>query len=89
MVEDSALLLLPTERKTVEKAIHGLKIAKLLKGYRGKSAGDIEAVVNAVMAVAAYAEAHRGDLVELDVNPLMVLPHGAVAVDALIIQSDK
>ena len=89
MVEDSALLLLPTERKTVEKAIHGLKIAKLLKGYRGKPAGDIEAVVNAVMAVAAYAEEHRGDLVELDVNPLMVLPHDAVAVDALIIQSDK
>lgn len=89
MVEDSALLLLPTDRKTVEKAIHSLKIAKLLRGYRGKPAGDIEAVVNAVMAVAAYAEAHRGNLVELDVNPLMVLPKGAIAVDALIIQADK
>lgn len=89
MVEDSALLLLPTDRKVVEKAIHGLKIAKLLRGYRGKKAGDIDAVVNAVMAVAAYAEAHRGDLVELDVNPLMVLPESAVAVDALIVQADK
>ncbi len=89
MVEDSALLLLPTDRKTVEKAIHSLKIAKLLRGYRGKPAGDIEAVVNSIMAVAAYAEAHRGDLVELDVNPLMVLSKGAIAVDALIIQADK
>jgi acyl-CoA synthetase (NDP forming) len=89
MVEDSALLLLPTTREKVEAAIRGLKIAKLLKGYRGKVAGDIGAVVDAVMAVAAYAEAHRGDLVELDVNPLMVLPEGAVAVDALIVQSDK
>lgn len=89
MVEDSALLLLPTSRAVVEEAIHGLKIAKLLKGYRGKAAGDIGAVVDAVMAVASYAEAHRGDLVELDVNPLMVLPKGAVAVDALIIQADK
>jgi acyl-CoA synthetase (NDP forming) len=89
MVEDSALLLLPTDRRTVEKAIHGLKIAKLLKGYRGKAAGDIDAVIDAVMAVAAYAEAHRGDLVELDVNPLMVLPRGAVAVDALIVQADE
>lgn len=89
MVEDSALLLLPTNRATVEKAIHGLKIAKLLRGYRGKPAGDIDAVVNAVMAVASYAEAHRGDLVELDVNPLMVLTKGAVAVDALIVQADK
>lgn len=93
MVEDSALLLLPTDRKSVECAVHGLKIAKLLRGYRGKPAGDIDAVVSAVMAVANYAEAHRGDLVELDVNPLMVLPagvmDGAVAVDALIVQSDK
>lgn len=89
MVEDSALLLLPTSRQAVEKAISNLKIAKLLKGYRGKAAGDIPAVVDAVMAVAAYAEAHRGDLVELDVNPLMVLPKGAVAVDALIIQADR
>jgi hypothetical protein len=38
------------------------------------------------MAVAAYAEAHRDTLLELDVNPLLVLPEGqgAVAVDALI-----
>lgn len=89
MVEDSALLLLPTNRKVVAAAVNGLKIARLLKGYRGKPAGDIGAVIDAVMAVAAYAEAHRGDLVELDVNPLMVLPTGAVAVDALIIQADS
>jgi acyl-CoA synthetase (NDP forming) len=89
MVEDSALLLLPTSRKAVEQAIQNLKIAKLLRGYRGKAAGDIPAVVDAVMAVASYAEAHRDDLIELDVNPLMVLPKGAVAVDALIVQADS
>lgn len=89
MVEDSALLLLPTKRAVVEEAVRGLKIAKLLQGYRGKPAGDIGAVVDAVMAVAAYAEAQRDNLVELDVNPLMVLPKGAVAVDALIVQADR
>ena len=42
--------------------------------------------MNAVMAIAAYAEAHAERLEELDVNPLMVLPQGqgAVAADALI-----
>jgi hypothetical protein len=42
------------------------------------------------MAIAAFAEAHRDRIVELDVNPLMVLAqgHGAVAVDALIVMSD-
>ena len=52
--------------------------------------GDRDAVIDAVMAVAAFAAAHRDSLAELDVNPLLVLPEGqgAVAVDALIRMSD-
>jgi acyl-CoA synthetase (NDP forming) len=85
MVQDSAMLLLPTDRAAIERAIDSLKIARLLKGYRGRPAGDLRAVANAVAAVAAFAEAHRGSLLELDVNPLMVLKTGAVAVDALVV----
>jgi acyl-CoA synthetase (NDP forming) len=85
MVQDSALLLLPTDKSAIERAVNGLKIAKVLRGYRGKPAGDIAAAVDAIAAVARYAEAYRDDLLELDVNPLMVLEKGAVAVDALIV----
>jgi acyl-CoA synthetase (NDP forming) len=87
MMQDAASLLLPTSRAEVESAIRGLKSARLLAGYRGKPAGDSAALVDAVMAVAAFAEEHRTRLVELDVNPLLVLPkgEGAVAVDALIV----
>jgi acyl-CoA synthetase (NDP forming) len=88
MVQDSAMLLLPTDRAAIERAIDSLKIAKLLKGYRGRPAGDLRAVANAVAAVAAFAEAHRGSLMELDVNPLMVLKSGAVAVDALVVLAE-
>jgi len=87
LIEDAATFLLPTDRASVTEAIGKLKVAKLLKGYRGKPAGDMEAVVDAVMAIASFAEAHRERIVELDVNPLMVLPkgQGAMAVDALIV----
>jgi acyl-CoA synthetase (NDP forming) len=86
MVQDAASLLLPTDRAEVERAIRGLKVAKLLAGFRGRPAGDVAAVIDAVMAVAGFAEAHRDRLIELDVNPLLVLPRGqgAVAVDALV-----
>ena len=87
MVEDAATLLLPVTRAEVAEAVQGLRVAKLLRGYRGKPAGDIDAVIDAVMAVAAFAEAHRAKLVELDVNPLLVMPkgEGAIAVDALVV----
>lgn len=89
MVRDSATLLLPTDRAAVERALSGLRIAKLLAGYRGRAAGDMAAAVDAVLAVAAFAEAERDRLIELDVNPLFVLPagRGAVAVDALIVRA--
>lgn len=87
MVQDAASLLLPTNRRAIERAIRGLKIARLLHGYRGKPAGDVEAVIDTVEAVARFAWDHRDRLAELDVNPLMVLPkgQGAVAVDALVV----
>jgi acyl-CoA synthetase (NDP forming) len=89
MAQDAASLLLPTDRGEVERAIRGLKVARLLAGYRGKPAGDLDAVVDAVMAIAGFAEAQRERLAELDVNPLLVLPRGqgAVAVDALIVMA--
>jgi acetyl-CoA synthetase len=61
-------------------------VNKLLQGFRGRPAGDIEATVNAIEAVAAYVNANRDAVAELDVNPLFVLPEGqgVVAVDALI-----
>jgi hypothetical protein len=34
--------------------------------------------------VLGYAEAHRDELLELEVNPLLVRPLGVVAVDALV-----
>src|SRR5262245_30419818 len=85
LVEDAAMLLLPTSAEEVEAAIRWLKIAKLLAGYRGKPAADMGALVKSIMAIAAFAEAHRDALLELDVNPLMVRADGAVAVDALVV----
>jgi len=86
LVGDSRLLLLPASRDEIRDAIASLKLATLLAGYRGKPKGDIEAAIEAVLAIQRYALASAGRLVELDVNPLMVRPEGsgAVAVDVLI-----
>ena len=66
------------------EAIMSLKTAPLLSGHRGKPEADLGAIVDAVMAVQDFATGHAGKLIELDINPLIVKSHGAVAVDALI-----
>lgn len=84
LVSDSASLLLPTTKKAVTESLQNLKIYKLLKGFRGQAGCDMDQVVTAVMAVAAFAADHADRLQELDVNPLLVSENGAIAVDALI-----
>lgn len=86
LMTDSVSLLLPTDRQTVTAAIESLVISKLLTGFRGSQAGDMEALIDAILSIAEFAGHHWDTLLELDVNPLMVLPegHGVVAADALI-----
>ncbi|MCG5482377.1 MAG: acetate--CoA ligase family protein [Sinorhizobium meliloti] len=86
LLEDSAILTLPVTEEMIRDAIAGLKIAKLLDGYRGNPKGDIAALTGTVAAAASYVVANASKLEELDINPIMVLPdgHGAVAADALI-----
>ncbi|WP_324762065.1 acetate--CoA ligase family protein [Sinorhizobium meliloti] len=86
LLEDSAILTLPVTEEMIRDAIAGLKIGKLLDGYRGNPKGDIAALTGTVAAAASYVVANASKLEELDINPIMVLPdgHGAVAADALI-----
>ncbi|RFO98138.1 CoA-binding protein [Rhodoferax lacus] len=84
LLKDSATLLLPVSNADIRSALQGLKIWPVLNGYRGKLAGDVDALVKAIAAIASYAEAHASSLLELDVNPILVLRTGVLAVDALI-----
>jgi len=84
LVRDARTLLLPTDRESVSEALEALKLSKLLDGFRGGPAGDREAAIDAVLALAEFSAAHSDKLEELEVNPLLVLTEGVVAVDVLI-----
>ena len=83
LLADTASVLLPCDGQDIRRALAGLRVARLLAGWRGAPAADMDAVVRAVLAIAAYAGAEPR-LLELDVNPLIATPTQAVAVDALI-----
>jgi acetate---CoA ligase (ADP-forming) len=81
---DITHVLPPFSPSRIGQALESLKIYKILKGYRNRPAGDLTALISAIMAITRYAEDHLATLKELDVNPLIVRPTGVVAVDALI-----
>ena len=82
ILQDAQSLLLPTNKSEVMQVLANLKCAPILKGYRGQPSADMDAIVDAVMAVLDYSQKHP--VYELDINPLLALNQGAVAVDALI-----
>lgn len=84
LLKDSRSLLLPTTDHAIRNALLSLRSAALLQGFRGREVADMDALVAAIRAVADYACANAGHLLELDVNPLLVNARGATAVDALI-----
>ena len=88
LLGDTVSLLLPVDRTEIIAALKRLRIGRLLEGYRGKPAADIEKLADAVLAVCRYAEANSDRVVELEVNPLIARAEDAIAVDALISLAD-
>ncbi len=86
IMKDTASLLLPTSRERVLHALSQLKCAPLLNGFRGAPAADLNAAVDVILAIAGMVEKDPSSIIELDINPLMLLAdgQGVVAADALI-----
>jgi acyl-CoA synthetase (NDP forming) len=89
LMKDSESLLLPTTKDQVLHALGQLKSAPLFSGFRGAPPADLDAAVDVILAVASLVEDDPTYIVELDINPLMLLAEGqgVVAADALISHS--
>ncbi|WP_343712054.1 acetate--CoA ligase family protein [Inquilinus sp.] len=85
ILRDAAFALPPFDAAEARRLIDRLRLRPLLDGARGAPAADIDALAAAAARFSALAAA-LGDLVEaIDVNPVLALPRGAVAVDALVV----
>jgi acetyl-CoA synthetase len=86
IIKDSVSLLMPTNKEQVLHALDQLKSAPLFHGFRGAPPADLNAAVDAILAVAGMVENDPSSIIELDINPLMLLTEGqgVIAGDALI-----
>jgi succinyl-CoA synthetase beta subunit len=84
LVRDTAVLLPPFGAERARNALQPLAISELLAGWRGGPAADLASLVDVVVAVGALAYEVGDQLTALDVNPVVVGPGGAVAVDVFV-----
>jgi acyl-CoA synthetase (NDP forming) len=85
LAEDATLRMLPVTAAEVAGMIDGLKLARLLAGFRGRTAADRAALQAAALAVGQFFLDHRTKIEDIEINPLMVRATGAVAVDVRVI----
>jgi acyl-CoA synthetase (NDP forming) len=82
----------PFDADEATRALRELQGFKLLEGVRGAAPADVDALVDTIMRVQTLALELASDVRELDINPLVVTPssarpHGAVALDALVVRA--
>ncbi len=89
IVDDVAIAPAPVSREEARALIDGLRMRPLLDGFRGGPRLDLDALVDLVERVGRLGADHAGRIEAVDVNPVAVLPEGAVALDALVVTAEK
>ncbi len=82
LYKDVAFALAPADEKDALWLIKQVKGYKLLEGYRGSPPVDIAALISMIVAISKIIEA--GLILEIDLNPVVLYPKGALVLDAKI-----
>jgi len=85
ILKDVVFRLPPIGSTEAEEMLHELKSFPVLAGARGRTPLDVAALVDCIERLSWLAVDLKDRILELDINPLRVLPQGCRVVDALIV----
>ena len=83
VLKDVAVGVAPLSDVDAHDLVRSLRTFPLLDGFRGAAKCDVRAVEDALLRLSAMVERHP-QIAELDANPLIASPSGAVIVDARV-----
>ena len=89
VMKDRAFAIPPVSPEAAAGLIAQLKFFPLLDGARGRPRADLDALARSFAEFSQLAAALADDLDSLDVNPVLALSEGCLAVDALAIPRKK
>jgi acetate---CoA ligase (ADP-forming) len=84
ILDDVAVALAPLDADGARELVLSLRGAALLTGARGRRPVAVAAAAEVIASVSLLGAACR-DIDEIEINPLLVTPAGAVALDARVI----
>ncbi len=85
--DDVAIRVPPFDKAEAARMIADTKVSRILAGQRGARPAKVSAVVDVLVRLQRLALDFADEIAEIDVNPLVVTPSGAIALDALVIRS--
>lgn len=80
LLKDVSVRICPVTRSDVGQMLRSLRTFPLLTGYRGAAPVDVEKLEELLLRVSAMVDAHH-EIAEMDLNPVIAAPGGALAVD--------
>ncbi|HEX7222901.1 MAG TPA: acetate--CoA ligase family protein, partial [Candidatus Limnocylindrales bacterium] len=86
VLDDVSLRLAPIDAADAAGMLDELRASPALDGVRGQAPVDRDPVVDILVRLGRLAT-ERPDIVEVDLNPVIAGPTGAVAVDALVVST--
>ena len=87
LLRDTAVDLAPVNKAQALVMLKRLNGYKLLTGFRGSAAVDLDRLAEIIVGVSELAADHAAEIAEIDVNPVICSADRAVAVDALIVRT--
>jgi acyl-CoA synthetase (NDP forming) len=88
LVRDVSVALAPASADVAESLFRSLRGSAILSGARGRGAVDVRAAAEAAAAVSLVAVEHP-EIAEIEINPLLVTPDGALGLDARIVLAQE
>lgn len=85
-LKDTSLRLLPVTRDEARDMLQSLRASRLLEGYRGAPAVDLDIAADAIVRIGQAALALGPELASLEVNPLLANGAKIEALDGLVVR---
>ena len=87
VLKDVAFRIVPLEARDAKQIVREIKGFPVLEGVRGQEGADLAALEQLILQISEFVSRHP-EVRELDLNPVLAYPDGAIAVDARVVLAE-